>query len=472
MDRTSFLASLPFLALLPSPAWPPPSNNNSHVVVLAGDHSYGPFQLSIETTNTNTKKNCIANGSRSNSNSSSSSQPSFFAASSQKGPTTAANATTSADPAQTPIELVICSTNSSNNDTCTTITATTEQPDDDETTSTSKLVYLRVDGRVFALNLSALQRLTVVHETYQKDNDDDYGYSINKTIVTPPSLLWEFADCNRCKFRFFRTTGTADDCAEDRAFWTGVRKTLLETARVAIFPEVECASSSASTPSARSSHSTGGGSSSTLSPNAAAAAEAGGSTSINNTKKRAAVTAATETTVDRHDDNDHHSNNINNNDITLRLQRRHKAARECTESLGLIRHILQLPADTVNGSNNSSVSLGPLLTKTADHLRAARLSEQAAHEATRHLHGLQRNLAQQMEAALNFFPVPPKRRQRQHNHHHHPFATAATSNGSSNGNDAPVLSTEDAAKQLESLLEQHKQATAERHKLLLLPSRG
>ena len=362
-------------------------------------------------------------------------------------------------------------------------------------------MYLRVEGRVYAMQLPPT--IEMVPETYQDEDNEDYGYPSHRrtTIAQPPSLVLNFSKA-AMQLRLFRSTGTADDCAEDRDFWTGIRQTLLDLRPTAVFrvaPEEIMACSpgrSVSSGSTTTNYYSGGGgqklpaadggrSSSTLShvdvadvpaahnnPNnnetAAAAPTTPTAAAAAGTKRPAPDAVATTPTNPETTTTDTLmllGGNEEEEQARRCIRRRHEALDACVTSLGTVRHILHLPAANVVSASSSSdddhEQLGPLLTQTARQLQAAyrtTADEDAAtvmesSSAAQH----PANYEHEMEATLaSFFPAPNRRLQKQQR----------SSSSSQN------LSEKEAAATLERLLEEQKRATSERHRLFLLPLRG
>jgi hypothetical protein len=259
MDRSSFLSSLPFLIPLQSHSWPPvrsvrsngpdgTSTSSTTKVVLGETDQYNrSFFLSIEpyihTSNLNHSNNTasgstdgLATANEDNVDlsfvgSRKSGGPAFFSS-------TVALAENNDDPALTCIQIAIEEHHSSDKASL----HPTTPPNRKETMNTKSpimfhspsnrlqstldqqstgaaafvtVVYLRLQGHVYALDLSQLEGIEIMPEVYaatkkagaeNADLDESENFSHSKAVAQPPSLVCRF---DPAVFRIFSVRKTS-----------------------------------------------------------------------------------------------------------------------------------------------------------------------------------------------------------------------------------------------------------------------
>lgn len=391
---------------LQSTSWPPAQQSSK---ILLGEDSYsGSFYLSIEP---------VAQP-EDNLPGSAKIRPAFFAVTPQNQ-----------DPALAPIQIAVAEfNNDSNLDSPTT-------KDDYSMASSARngaVVYIRVETAVYAVDLKQLIDIQVAPEVYEKDGDDhdaDNDYSPRK-VTRPASLMLLFDGVH---FRIFNTS--LDDFRDAKETLKSVCQAIKEVCPQQMsFPLPH---TSPSRLSIGSSSSTNNGQRET------ARDEAPTDDDSRANKKR---------TIDE-------SNGSSISSPVRMIQRHRTVFDDCLASLTTVKQVLAMPVSAfarVDDDVDSSLSLNPLLSRTADLQSASYMSSSEMAVAREHYDCALRNNEQKIESVLNsFFPAP--------NRDKHAKKQQATSSS---------LGAEAAVQTFSELVDEQKQTTRERHKLSLLPTRG
>lgn len=304
--------------------------------------------------------------------------------------------------------------------------------------ATSAAVYLRVDGHVYALDVRQANRLEVVSESYETeiDDDDDTSYRRRK-VIRPCSLLLQF---DSLLLRIF--CNNLEACREDKAALTLVWKTLsdLENTVFRVSPD------------------------DIASPGRLSASGSSGSATVDLGRKDESpslldVTPPTPVSAGAKRPAD--------SDPAARIQRHRAAFHECVASLAAVRHVLNMPASlalagpAADGDHGGrSLSLGAALSRTAHLASQSFVSQSDLVNLNEHYETLLQQNQNEMEQTLcSFFPAPHR-------------GGRARYGGKKDLEQQPQVSGATAATAFVKLMEQQKRIVEERHKLLLLPTRG
>lgn len=412
MERAAFLSSLPFLIPLHSTAWPPIAggSGSSSTLLLGDSYDNRTFVLSLEAL---CEKADATTRSR----------PLFFK------PSRGLNDRSSSDPSLAPIQLVVV----------------------DQSGEGSSAVYLRVDGYVYALDLRQLKKLEVVPESFDTDMDDDDETSYRRRKVSRPcSLVLQFEGV---LLRIFRNN--LEVCREDKETLTAVCLTFsaLENIFFTISPD------------------------DIASPSRLSTCGSSGSTTVDVGEQNdsAVLLGFTPPTPVASAVGNKRSADSSNSDPTTRIQRHRTAFHESLSSLVTVRHVLDMPESAIAGdcSNNdddgdnhhgenasSSLSLSPLLNRTAHLTSQSFISASEMTAVDEHYETLLQRIQQEMERTLSsFFPAPHR-------------GGRGRYNSKNDKQQQPKVSGASAAQAFLDLVEQQNRIVEERHKLLLLPTRG
>jgi hypothetical protein len=391
MDRFAFLSSVPCLIPLPSTVWPPEGDNSS-VLLEDSPFSSRAFQLSIESILPTTAGTAVAEQGGNKPSSTDVCRPMFFAKTGN-----------CADPAMTPVQM------------CTV----TEK-------SGGSTVYLRVEMKVYVIDLQSVRIQTVSEQYHDADGDDD-DCSHRKRPCRPTCLLLDFQ--RRCPVRFRIFRNDLGDVRDDRGTLDAVCKTLKDLGPF-LAPVHDPIDEDANNSSSPSRHSTAGSSAtmSDINPSSPNLLNAS-----SNSKKRRP---------------------LSEEECVARVQRKTKASMDCHQRLATLHQVLQMPASSLPTNEDefaSTNSLGPLLTKVAELQATSFVTGAEMDLFQSHLDCIHQEQQVGMDAVLGkFFPAPRQRVPPPQ----------------------PALSGAQAAEALREYLTKHKKITEERHKLLLLPRRG
>lgn len=448
MDRAAFLSSLPFLIPLHSPAWPP-AKTTSTTAACAGcgkmllGESYDDsrtFVLSIEVLAIPSSPVCAVQNKMEASRITEVNRPAFFKTAKVPNEwSDKISSATSSDPALASIQMVVIM-------------------DLSEKASTSVL-YVRVDGQhVYAVDLRQATKLEFEPESHDDDDDVDDSYRRRK-VSRPCSLIMLF---DGVLLRIFRNNLEA--CREDNAMLTAICQTLSELECNTVFVADEVTS-----------------------PIRVGDGSSGSSTTVYGQNEELLLQGGNHplTTTNRTGNKRPNDSATGNDHPTARIQRQCDIFHESLSSLSTVQQILNIPVSAIagdddkddndnsnNAAKNNVLSLNPLLNRTAHLVCQSYVSSSDRMAVTEHYETLSQQIQQDMERTLNsFFPTAPP---------HRSGRGAARYSGSSTNNNnnsisdqqSPQVSGATAARAFAELMEQQKRIVEDRHKLLLLPTRG
>jgi hypothetical protein len=311
-------------------------------------------------------------------------------------------------------------------------------------------VYMRVDGHVYAMDLRQTVKVKVIPESYDTDTDDDEDYRRRK-VSRPCSLVLQF---DRVVLRIFRNQLEA--FREDKETLTAVCLTLseLENAVFTVSPDDIASPSRLSACGSSGSTTVGDQGQRDESP-----ATLLGATPPTPVGDAAAVATGKRPAVA----------DSNNDHPTARIQRHRISFQESLASFSTVQQVLDKPVSAIashgdddNDSNNvnPNLSLSPLLSRTAHLVSQSYVSGSEMVAVSEHYETMLQRHEQEMEHTLSsFFPAPHR-------------GGGRVRYNNSKVDQQPQVTGATAARAVAELVEQQKRVVEERHKLLLLPTRG